>query len=81
MTQMTKLYVDALVQKYEAQKSEALANLNLYFSSNNLAAIGEHSDLLAEHDRWVDQYATANDKLEALCEITKKLEISTKKTK
>lgn len=79
MAQMTKLYVDALVQKYEAQKSEALANLNLYLSSTNLAAIGEHSDLLAEHDRWVEQYATANDKLEALCEITKKLGISTKK--
>lgn len=79
MTQMTKLYVDALVQKYEAQKSESLANLNLYLSSTNLSAIGEHSDLLAEHDRWIEQYATANDKLEVLCEITKKLGISTKK--
>lgn len=66
MAQMTNLYVDALLRKYEAQKFEALANLNLYLSSSNLAAIGEHSDLLTEHDRWIDQYATACDKIDAL---------------
>ena len=48
---------------------EAKANLGLYFSSSNLAAIGEHSDLLTEHDRWVEQYANAKDKLEALMSL------------
>lgn len=61
-----KNYISALRKKYEAQMEEAKANLSLYFSSNNLAAIGEHSDLLAEHDRWVEVYANAKDKLEAL---------------
>lgn len=50
---------------------EAKANLALYFSSSNLAAIGEHSDLLAEHDRWVEAYANAKDKLESLDELYK----------
>lgn len=62
-------YVNALVKKYEYQIEEAKANLALYFSSNNLAAIGEHSDLLAEHDRWVEQYTNAKDKLEALMSL------------
>lgn len=59
-------YVLALRKKYEFQMEEAKANLALYFSKGNLAAIGEHSDLLTEHDRWVEQYANAKDKLEAL---------------
>lgn len=75
---ITSFYIDALMQKYQSQKSEALANIALYLSSNNLAAIGEHSDLLAEHARWVEAYATADDNLKALNEIIEKLEISLK---
>ena len=62
-------YYSALVMKYQYQMQEAKANLALYFSGSNLAAIGEHSDLLAEHDRWVEQYASAKDKLECLMSI------------
>jgi hypothetical protein len=50
---------------------EAKANLYLYFSNGNLAAIGEHSDLLAEHDRWLEAYANAKDKLEMLSTVYK----------
>ncbi len=66
MTNIGQNYLNALRKKYEAQMEEAKANLSLYFSSNNLAGIGEHSDLLAEHDRWVEAYANAKDKLESL---------------
>lgn len=62
-------YVMALKKKYEYQMEEAKANLALYFSNTNLAAIGEHSDLLAEHDRWVEQYANAKDKLDSLMSL------------
>ncbi len=62
-------YIQALRKKYEYQMEEAKANLALYFSSSNLAAIGEHSDLLAEHDRWIEQYTNAKDKLESLNQI------------
>lgn len=58
-------YFYALRKRYEAQIEEAKANLGLYFSSN-LAAIGEHSDLLAEHDKWIEVLATATDKLQTL---------------
>lgn len=61
-----KAYYNALRLKYEYQMAEAQANLDLYFSNKNLAAIGEHSDLLEEQDKWVEVYANAKDKLETL---------------
>lgn len=62
-------YISALKKKYEFQMEEAKANLTLYFSSTNLAAIGEHSDLLTEHDKWISQYTDAKDKLETLMSL------------
>ncbi len=62
-------YITALKKKYEFQMEEAKANLALYFSNSNLAAIGEHSDLLTEHDRWIEQYTNAKDKLESLMSL------------
>jgi hypothetical protein len=59
-------YLNALKKRYEAEMAEAEANLSLYFSNNNLAAIGEHSDLMDEHDKWIEKYTNARDKLETL---------------
>lgn len=67
-------YYNALKKKYEAQIEEAKANLALYFSNKNLASIGEHSDLLAEHDRWIEALANAQDKLETLTSLGKSIE-------
>lgn len=66
MENLETVYYIALKKRYESQIAEAEANLTLYFSSKNLAAIGEHSDLLTEHDKWIEQLATAKDKLEIL---------------
>ena len=59
-------YINALEKRYEAEMAEAEANLGLYLSSNNLAAIGEHSDLMEEQDKWIEKYTNAKDKLETL---------------
>jgi len=66
---LNKGYYQALKLRYQSQMAEAKANLDLYFSNGNLAAIGEHSDLLAEHDRWIEVYANAKDKLETLTDL------------
>jgi len=66
---LTIIYTSALRKRYEAQIEEARANLALYLSTNNLAAIGEHSDLLTEQDKWIEQLANAKDKLETLDSI------------
>lgn len=59
-------YITALSKRYEAEMAEAEANLALYLSNNNLAAIGEHSDLMEEQDKWIEKYTNAKDKLETL---------------
>lgn len=70
---LNKGYYTALALRYQSQMAEAKANLDLYFSNTNLAAIGEHSDLLAEHDRWVEAYTNAKDKLETITELYESL--------
>jgi hypothetical protein len=59
-------YITALSKRYEAEMAEAEANLSLYLSNTNLAAIGEHSDLMEEQDKWIEKYTNAKDKLETL---------------
>jgi len=63
-----KLY-EALTNKYSAQISEAEATLMVYF--NNPVGIGEHPQHLEEMDKFVDQLASAKDKLEALQQFKK----------
>jgi len=70
MGKIGSLYIKALIKKYEAEMLEAEANLSLYLSDNNLASIGEHSDLMEEQDKWIEKYANANDKLETLKKLT-----------
>lgn len=55
---------NSLVKKYESDIAEAQANLAVYFQ--NSVGIGEHSDLQAEFDLWLDKLASATDKLDAL---------------
>ncbi len=63
---ISKNYITALQKRYEAQMAEAEANISLYLSGQNLAAIGEHSDLMEEQDKWIEKYSNAKDKLENL---------------
>jgi hypothetical protein len=63
-TKLGQNYITALRKKYEAEMAEAEANLALYV--NQLVAIGEHSDLMDEHDKWIEKYTNAKDKLESL---------------
>lgn len=63
---MNNNYIKALILKYEAEIAEAEANLELYLNEANLSAIGEHSNLMHEHDIWIDKLTSASDKLETL---------------
>jgi hypothetical protein len=66
MSIITNKYLTALSKRYEAEMAEAEANIALYLSGQNLAAIGEHSDLMEEQDKWIEKYTNAKDKLETL---------------
>lgn len=67
---LSQNYISALRKKYEYEMEEAKANLSLYLSNQNLSAIGEHSDLLVEQDKWISKYTEAKDKLETLNLLT-----------
>jgi hypothetical protein len=58
------LMYSALIKKYEAEKAEAKAILNVYF--NNPAGIGEHPDLIEEMDKLLGKLGEAEDKIETL---------------
>ena len=60
---MNKLLM-AAIDSYQAQKTEALAHLDLLF--NDATMIGEHSDLLTEVKKWTESLAQAEENLETL---------------
>ena len=60
---MNKL-LKASKDKYEAQKSEALAHLEILF--NKPVGIGEHTDILSEIDKWLDSLSQAEEKIDTL---------------
>ena len=54
----------AAIDSYQAQKTEALAHLDLLF--NDATMIGEHSDLLTEVKKWTNSLSEAEENLETL---------------
>ena len=67
MSTSTLLY-EALELKYLAQIAESKATLSIYFE--NSVGIGEHPQHLEEMDKLISQLADAQDKLEALNQLT-----------
>ena len=62
---MNKL-LKAAKDKYSAQKSEALAHLEILF--NQSVGIWEHTDILSEVDKWVNSLSQAEENLKTLNE-------------
>ena len=56
--------IQAAIDSYQAQRTEALATLDLLF--NDATVIGEHTDLLTEVKKWTESLANAEDCLETL---------------
>jgi len=56
--------LDALYAKYQADKADAVARLDIYLS--NSVGIGEHPQHTEEMDAIVAQYADAEDKRQSL---------------
>ena len=61
---MNVLILDALYAKYHADKSDAIAKLHVYL--NNSVGIGEHPDIVDEIDKFIEKFAEAQGKLDAL---------------
>jgi hypothetical protein len=61
---MSSLKVEALKSRYEAQKKEALAILEIYY--NNSVGIGEHPGIIDEMDVLVRKVSESNDLIATL---------------
>ena len=64
MMKNNKLLYNALKSRYEAQKAEALATLDVYYK--NAAGIGEHPQVVEEMSKQLESLANAEDCLESL---------------
>tara|TARA_Y100001938_G_scaffold187_1_gene285 strand:- start:963 stop:1175 length:213 start_codon:yes stop_codon:yes gene_type:complete len=58
------LLLDALEKKYEGQRAEALATLEVYL--DNAAGIGEHPQVVEEMAKQIEALAAAEDALGSL---------------
>ena len=54
-------YYKAAISHWEAQRDEAIATLELYFT--NSVGIGEHSDILKEINQWTDKLSQAEENI------------------
>lgn len=61
---MASLKVEALKARYEAQRKEALATLEVYYQ--NSVGIGEHPQIIDEMDALVRKVSEANDLIATL---------------
>ena len=64
MAKVNNGLLQAVKAKYEAEILECIATLEIYFT--NAVAIGEHTDLLAEVDKYVGKLESASGKLGTL---------------
>tara|TARA_Y100000004_G_scaffold182772_1_gene229861 strand:- start:50 stop:265 length:216 start_codon:yes stop_codon:yes gene_type:complete len=58
----------ALKSKYESERDEALATLEVYF--NNPAGIGEHPQVVEEMAKQVEKLANAEDCLSTVMDFS-----------
>ena len=56
--------IQAAMDHYQAQRTEALAHLDLLF--NDAKMIGEHTELLAEVKKWTESLSQAEENLRTL---------------
>ena len=56
----TRMYLEALVIRYEADMANARANLQTYF--RNGVGVAEHPDIMESLDELMEQLATAQEK-------------------
>ena len=63
---MSCLLYQALEIKYQAEKAEAKANLEVYFQ--NKVGVAEHPNVIESMDKLIEKYANADEKLKTLQE-------------
>ena len=61
---MNNNLLKATIDSYKAQKSEALAHLEILFKKS--VGIGEHTDLLTEIKKWTESLSQSEENIQTL---------------
>lgn len=61
---MRDILLDTALRHYQAKRAEHLANLEVYL--RNPVGVGEHSEIMEEVKRQIQEAAEANDAVELL---------------
>ena len=69
---MNKQILEALMVRYQAQKVEAIVNLNTYMAS--AVGVGEHPNIVAECDKLMKQISEAEGNMETIQKLVKESE-------
>ena len=69
---MNKQILEALMMRYQAQKVEAIVNLNTYLTA--AVGVGEHPNIVGESDKLLKQISEAEGNMETLQKLVKESE-------
>ena len=69
---MNKQILEALMMRYQAQKVEAIVNLNTYLTA--AVGVGEHPNIVGECDKLMKQISEAEGNMETLQKLVKESE-------
>ena len=56
--------LEALIMRYQAQRVEAVTNLNIYLT--NAVGVGEHPNIVEEADKLLSKISDADGKIETI---------------
>ncbi len=69
---MNKQILEALMVRYQAQKVEAITNLNIYLTA--AVGVGEHPNVVGECDKLLKQISEAEGNMETIQKLVKESE-------
>lgn len=69
---MNKQILEALLMRYQANRAEAIVNLNTYLTA--AVGVGEHPNVVDECDKLIGHIAAAEGKAETIQSMVKKQE-------
>ena len=69
---MNKQILEALMVRYQAQRVEAIVNLNTYMTA--AVGVGEHPNIVAECDKLMKQISEAEGNMETIQKLVKESE-------
>ena len=69
---MNKQILEALMIRYQAQRVEAITNLNTYLTA--AVGVGEHPNIVAECDKLMKQISEAEGNMETIQKLVKESE-------